>query len=135
TVPLGLFELGDAQKSIVVDGGVTTLEQLRNVPIPVAGPAGLTTVPLKDVAALTVAGESESISRTNGVESIGVQIVKAQDANAVDVVNAAKEAAETFRGKYPSLEVTTLLDQGEPIEQSVKTMLEKAAFGAIFAVI
>jgi HAE1 family hydrophobic/amphiphilic exporter-1 len=135
TAPLGLFEMGDEEKTIVVDGGVKTLEDLENVPLPVAGPTGLSTVPLKDVAALTVTGESESISRTNGVESIGIQVVKTQDANTVDVVNAVKDEAETFKDDYPTLEVTTLLDQGEPIEQSVKTMLEKAAFGALFAII
>lgn len=135
TVPLGLFELGDREKTIVVDGGVKTLEDLERLPIPVAGPMGLQTVPLSDVATLTVTGQSESISRTNGSESIGVQIVKAQEANTVDVVNAVKDEAETFRDRYPGLEVTTLLDQGEPIEKSVLTMLEKAAFGALFAII
>jgi len=135
TVPLGLFELGEEAKTIVVDGDVKTLEELENVPIPVAGPAGLSTVPLKDVASLTVTGESESISRTNGSESIGIQVVKTQEANTVDVVNAVKDQAETFRERYPNLELVTLLDQGEPIEQSVATMLEKAAFGALFAII
>ncbi|HZG76461.1 MAG TPA: efflux RND transporter permease subunit, partial [Paenibacillus sp.] len=135
TAPLGLFEMGDEEKTIVVDGGVKTLEDLENVPLPVAGPTGLSTVPLKDVATLAVTGESESISRSNGVESIGIQVVKTQDANTVDVVNAVKGEAEAFKDDYPTLEVTTLLDQGEPIEQSVKTMLEKAAFGALFAII
>jgi len=135
TAPLGLFEMGDEEKTIVVDGGVKTLEDLENVPLPVAGPTGLSTVLLKDVATLAVTGESESISRTNGVESIGIQVVKTQDANTVDVVNAVKGEAEAFKDDYPTLEVTTLLDQGEPIEQSVKTMLEKAAFGALFAII
>ncbi|HZG57704.1 efflux RND transporter permease subunit [Paenibacillus sp.] len=135
SAPLGLYELGNEQKTIVVDGGVKTIEDLENVPIPIAGPTGLSTVPLKEVATLAVTGRSESISRTNGSESIGIQIVKAQDANTVDVVNAVKDEAASLRDRYPTLEVTTLLDQGEPIEQSVKTMLEKAAFGALFAIL
>ena len=240
--PLGLFEMEGSQKNIVVDGGVRTLEELRNLAIPVipsgsgagagaadlggaagmggtagtdaaagmgaaaggaagmGGPAGagaaageasgmgapgmdaamgqgsaaigadpaaglnaaagaegagvggmdasagadmlaalmnsgLPTVPLSEIADIEIVGKAESISRTNGKESIAVQIIKAPDANTVEVVNLAKEELDAFREKYEGLNVVRMLDQGEPVEQSVATMLEKALFGAIFAVI
>ncbi|MCI3925097.1 efflux RND transporter permease subunit [Paenibacillus sp. TRM 82003] len=204
TVPLGLFEMEESEKTIVVDGGVNTIEQLENLAIPYmpqlpqapaggmpdvaspgaagdpfsaggldpmadpianpmadplpnpiadpmtdpiadpmanpmaapfAGSVGLPTVPLKEVAKLQLVGESESISRTNGRESIGIQIVKTQDANTVDVVNAVKDEAAALREQHPALELVTLLDQGEPIEESVATMLHKALFGALFAIV
>ncbi|WP_274363778.1 efflux RND transporter permease subunit [Paenibacillus thermotolerans] len=181
TAPLGLFEIGDTEKTIVVNGGIATLEDLQNLAIPVmpsapgqqlpgqaagmpgapaagapaagaqaqqtqqaptgaampgaAFAAGIPTIPLKDIADIELTGQSESISRTNGTESIGIQIVKAQDANTVDVVNAVKAEAKKLSGKHSGLELITLLDQGEPIEQSVSTMLNKALFGALFAVV
>lgn len=179
--PLGLFQLDDSEKSIVVDGQVTSIEELRNLTIPAVGgaasaggapggaggaagtgaaapgagagapgtdagaagtgagapaaPMGLPTVKLGDIATLELVGQAESVSRTNGKESIGIQIVKANDANTVEVVNAVKDEAERFQEKYPDMELVVLLDQGKPIEESVLTMLEKALFGAIFAII
>lgn len=190
-VPLGLFEMDKAQKAVVVDGNITTVEDLQNVSIPLvpsapaagaagagaagtgAGAAGgaasdgagaaaggtgaaaaggnsaatggtgagagamtgLPTVKLSELATIEVVGKSESISRTNGKESIGIQIVKANDANTVDVVNGVKDKTEELKQQYKSMDLTVLLDQGKPIEDSVNTMLSKAAFGALFAVL
>lgn len=164
-VPLGLFEMDKAQKAVVVDGNITTVDDLKNVAIPVmpsgagtgdgatgaagagAGSAGantgaagaasmgLPTVKLGELADIEVVGKSESISRTNGQESIGIQIVKANDANTVDVVNGVKEKADELKAQYKGIDLTVLLDQGKPIEDSVNTMLSKAVFGALFAVI
>ncbi|RUS46755.1 efflux RND transporter permease subunit [Cohnella sp. AR92] len=127
-VPLGIFELGKTEKSIVVDGRVATVDDLRSLPLP----GGLK---LSDVADVELTGSAESISRTNGQESIGIQVVKANDANTVDVVNAVKDVSKDLEKEYSNIDVEVLLDQGKPIEQSVSTMLDKAIFGALFAVI
>ncbi|WP_433944389.1 efflux RND transporter permease subunit [Paenibacillus sp. SN-8-1] len=209
-VPLGLFEMDKSQKAVVVDGAITTVEDLKNVTIPVtpssgaagqgaapgsagaqgaagqgtaaggagtqsaagstgaqgaagqsaadagnasagqaaapggagaagiqgaAVPASIPTVKLSDVAAINVVGKAESISRTNGKESIGIQIVKSNDANTVDVVNKVKDRAESLKSEFKDLDLTILMDQGKPIEDSVNTMLSKAVFGALFAVL
>lgn len=190
-VPLGLYELDGSQKAVVVDGNITTVEELKNLAIPVipstasgaagnaagagagagngpgagadisagagggaaAGqgteapsaadmtgmPAGISisipTVKLSDIASIEVVGEAQSISRTNGLESIGIQIVKDNDANTVDVANLVKDAAKDLGKQYSHLEFTVMLDQGKPITDSVNTMLMKAVFGALFAVI
>ncbi|MFC4099952.1 efflux RND transporter permease subunit [Paenibacillus xanthanilyticus] len=163
-VPLGLFELDKSEKTIVVDGNVATLEQLRNIAIPAipsgagagAGPAagagagaagaatgapapgaavGIPTVKLSDIATIEMINKAESISRTNGELSIGINATKASDANTVDVVNAVKERAEDFKAEHADINTVVLLDQGKPIEQSVTTMIDKALFGALFAVV
>lgn len=171
TFPLGLYTFKDTQKSVVIDGNITSIDDLKAIKIPAipsAGgqqqgttgsqpgqgqqegvpggqvsqgnqteqvPAAIPTVELKDIATIKVVGKAESISRTNGEESIGVQITSAQDANTVDVVNAVKEKLSDFEDKIDGLKVTTIFDQGKPIEESVSTMLNKAIFGAIFAMI
>lgn len=178
--PLGLFELDQAQKAVVVDGGITTIDNLKKLAIPVipggassgaqpgasaAGTpdpvmsapegayaegmtatlggegamagisAGIPTVRLADIASIDIIGEPESISRTNGKESIGIQIIKSNDANTVDVVNLVKDKAEELKKQYSNIDITVLLDQGKPITDSVNTMLSKALFGALFAVL
>lgn len=94
----------------------------------------LPTVPLKDLAKIKVEKNVDSISKTNGKEAIGIQFTKAPEANTVDVVNAIKNQIEKLEEDYHLTAVSTF-DQGEPIEESVDTMLEKAIFGIIFAVI
>jgi hydrophobic/amphiphilic exporter-1 (mainly G- bacteria), HAE1 family len=181
--PLGLYTFKDTQKSVVVDGNIQTLEDLKSLKIPVipstarqqqGAPsitsqlpaqgmtgntsatqgkqqnttgatsvqaknatmqAGIPTIELKDVATVEVVGKAESISKTNGRESIGLQIVSAQDANTVDVVNAVKDQLSGLEKKIDGLKVTPIFDQGKPIEESVSTMLDKAIFGAIFAMV
>ncbi|MCC5803721.1 efflux RND transporter permease subunit [Rossellomorea vietnamensis] len=165
TAPLGLYTFKDSQKSVVVDGNITTIEDLKEMKIPVtpstggasaqgqqqpsaqgqtpqAPPAGaassgmkIPTIQLSDIADIELVGKAESISRTNGKESIGLQVVKTADANTVDVVNAVKDKIKTFEEDIDGVEIISTFDQGEPIEESVSTMLNKALFGAVFAVI
>lgn len=92
-------------------------------------------VKLGELASIKVVGEVESVSRTNGQPAISVQVVKSQDANTVDVVNDVKKQADKFEKDNSGSNIEVTLDQGKPIEDSVQTMLDKALFGAIFAVI
>ncbi|MEK3882235.1 efflux RND transporter permease subunit [Paenibacillus sp. PL2-23] len=128
SAPLGIFEFGESEKSVLVEGNITTEEQLNNLIL-------MPGVKLSDVAKLEVVGEAESISRTNGKDAIGVSIVKAADANTVDVVNAVKAEIEELEAANDGLEITVAFDQGEPIEASVHTMLSKAVIGALCAIV
>jgi hydrophobic/amphiphilic exporter-1 (mainly G- bacteria), HAE1 family len=162
TAPLGLYTFSDSQKSVLIDGNISSMEDLKGIKIPVT-PSGegmnptqggldaqapqtspqqtvradvkIPTVELGELAEIEMTGKAESVSRTNGKESIGLQIVKAADANTVDVVNAVKDEVKTFEDDLNNIEITSTFDQGEPIEESVSTMLNKALFGAVFAVI
>ncbi|OIN67547.1 Swarming motility protein SwrC [Exiguobacterium sp. KRL4] len=167
---LGLYELGDTEQAVVLDGKATTVNELKNLRLPytpqqsaTAGqvPSGATeaptqapnaattnpaastpstptqvpTVKLSQLATIEDKGIEESISRSNGERSIGVQVTKAQDANTVEVVNAVKETIQTFEKENDSVQASVTLDQGKPIEESVSTMISKALIGALFAVI
>lgn len=160
SLPLGLYTFKDTEKSVVVDGNITTMKALKELKIPAVpssasgqgsqntgagtqvpqmNPAamnnGIPTVTLDEIADIKEVGKAESISRTNGKEAIGIQIVKAADANTVDVVNAVKDKVKELEKKYKDLEIISTFDQGAPIEKSVETMLSKAIFGAIFAIV
>ncbi|WP_099159805.1 efflux RND transporter permease subunit [Virgibacillus ndiopensis] len=161
--PLGLTNFNGELKNLVIDGNIETLKDLKALEIPAVpnqsgqssqqnamsqqgqGQAAqgnqqaqasmeMPTVQLDDLADIKVVKRAESISRTNGEESIGIQIVKATDANTVEVVNSVKDSINKLEDEY-GLTITTTMDQGEPIEKSVETMLSKALFGALFAVV
>ncbi len=157
-VPLGMFQFKDEEQSVVVDGKMTTIKDLKNLEIPVTmqsasanaqaaqaqaqGAASAKDfqqtkpfVKLGELASIKVIGDVESVSRTNGQSAIAVQVVKSQEANTVDVVNDIKDEAKKFEKENKGMDIEVTLDQGQPIEDSVQTMLDKALFGAIFAVI
>lgn len=137
SVPLGLREFEDSEQAIAVDGKFTTVEQLEELLIPVtpSQTQPLPFVTLGDIAELEVIGHVESVSRTNGEEAIAIQVMKGQEANTVDVVNTVKEYIQDAEERVDGLVVDVTLDQGEPIEDSVATMIEKALFGGLIAIL
>lgn len=167
TVPLGVFEFGNTEKALLVDGNIVSEEDLRNLNIPLipsatsgpgqgaqalavapqapdtpavipqatGSPAAVPTVKLGDIAEIRTIGKVESISRTNGQEAIGLAIVKGPEANTVDVVHLVKNEMANLEAEIDGLTAVTVLDQGQPIEESVHTMMSKALLGALFSVI
>ncbi|MDQ0414077.1 HAE1 family hydrophobic/amphiphilic exporter-1 [Mesobacillus stamsii] len=136
-VSLGLFEFKEGEQAVAVDGKFTTTEQLKNMLIPVtpsqANPSPF--IKLSEVAEVDLVGKVQSISRTNGKDAIAIQVVKEQQANTVDVVNAIKDLVKEEQSKTDGLSIEVSLDQGKPIEDSVTTMVEKAIFGGLIAVL
>lgn len=103
------------------------MEVMKNAKVP--------TVKLSDVADIKTVQSRESISKTNGKDSLSVQVIKSDDANTVTLANAVKEKVKQFKKDNPDMSAVLMMDQAKPIEDSVKTMAEKAIIGAIFAVI
>jgi len=134
---LGLYEFKDGEEAVKIDGDIKTVDQLKDMLIPVT-PTAENPVPfvkLSDIAKIETVGKVQSISRTNGKDAIAIQIVKGQQANTVTVVNAVKDLMKDEEAKIDGLKVNVTLDQGEPVEQSVHTMIEKALFGGLIAVL
>ncbi|KSU83245.1 hydrophobic/amphiphilic exporter-1, HAE1 family [Fictibacillus enclensis] len=182
SMPLGLYNFNNTEKSVVVDGNITTVKELKNLEIPVtpqasgegsqgagasagqgaqqqsggqgaqqqsggqgaslqaaanqqAQPTELPTVKLKDVATIKTVGKAESISRTNGQESIGLQVIKSADANTVNVADAVNKELKQLKKEHEGLKTVNVFDQATPIKDSVSTMLNKALIGGLFAII
>ncbi|MGE7907991.1 efflux RND transporter permease subunit [Peribacillus sp. NPDC094092] len=157
-MPLGIYNFDDKEKTIVVDGNISTLKDLKNIKIPLTGgsqagtpaqtgpetnqspematgPAQLQSVKLSDIADVKITGKAESISRTNRSESIGIQVTRSPDADTVAIVDEVNEEVTNFKEDFKGVSVHTTLDQAQPIKDSVETMISKALFGCLFAVI
>ncbi|MEH7352438.1 efflux RND transporter permease subunit [Neobacillus drentensis] len=137
SVSLGLYEFKEGEQAVAVDGKFMTADELKNMLIPVTPSAANPSpfVKLSDIATIETVGKVQSISRTNGKDAIAIQIVKGQQANTVDVVNKVKKLVKDEKKKYDGLDIDVTLDQGKPIEDSVATMIEKAVFGGLIAVL
>ena len=92
-VSLGLYEFEEGEQAVAVDGKFMTADELKGMLIPVTPSAANPSpfVKLSDIATIEVVGKVQSVSRTNGENAIAIQIIKGQQANTVDVVNAVKE--------------------------------------------
>ncbi len=134
---LGLYEFEEGEQAVSVDGKLQTVDELKEMLIPVTPTATNPSpfVKLGDIATIETVGKVESVSRTNGEDAISIQIVKGQDANTVTVVNELKELIEEEKEAIDGLIIDVTLDQGKPIEDSVFTMIEKAVFGGLIAVL
>ena len=136
-VSLGLYEFEEGEQAVAVDGKFMTADELKDMLIPVTPSENQPSpfVKLSDIADINVVGKVQSISRTNGDDAIAIQIVKGQQANTVDVVNDVKKLIKEEKSKIDGLMMDVSLDQGAPIEKSVTTMIEKAVFGGLIAVL
>ncbi|WP_267920274.1 efflux RND transporter permease subunit [Macrococcoides caseolyticum] len=161
--PLGLYTFGNDLKSIIVNGQFTNVDALKSLKIPVTSNASpqngqsqtaqmpqdqateevmmeamknakVPTVKLSDIAEIKTVQSRESISKTNGKDALSVQVIKSDDANTVTLANEVKEKVNAFKKEH-DVDAVLMMDQAKPIEDSVKTMAEKAIIGAIFAII
>lgn len=107
-----------------------SMEALKNTPV-------ASGVMLADIAEVNLGLPSgTSISRTNGRTSITISVSKESAANTVKVANAV---IDEFRRIEPTLgegvQLVTVLDQSEYIENSISDLIRDAVIGFVLAVI
>lgn len=96
--PTGNVSTRDSRTTIRLAGKVTSVEELRNLPI--TTPAGIT-IFLKDIADVQDGiKEIEKIARMDRTNTILLQVFKQSDANAVEVSSLVKETIETVERDY-----------------------------------
>ncbi len=115
--PAGNIKSSDTRFSLRLDAKLRNIDDLRNLVI--REDRDGSRILLKDVASVTDAQtESTTLNRINGVPSIGIQIMKQTDANAVSVSQGTKkkleEIQEIFKSKDFHYEVAS--------DQSVYTL-------------
>ena len=91
---------------------------------------------LSDVASVVLGtGGASSISRTNGVPSLGISVLKDPEANTVNVTEDILEALEAVQaGLPPDVQIVTLSNDGPEIKAQLDTLLQEALLGFLFAV-
>jgi multidrug efflux pump subunit AcrB len=91
---------------------------------------------LGDVAEVREAGSDiAGISRTNGESSLGLNIIKAPEANTVEVARGVEEALDEIREDLGEDHVRVVLDSARDVEKSVSGLVEEGLIGAFLAVL
>lgn len=106
--PAGQIETQQSQYSIHFDATVQSVEKMRNLIIARRLASGNTPgggdVLLRDVAEVVDGTAKETaINHINGIPSIGVQVLKQSDANAVEVSELVRERIGVLEKQYASI--------------------------------
>lgn len=104
STPAGNVESNKNEYAIKFDSKIEHPNQLRNIPL-IKLPTG-GTIYLKDIAEV-VDGQKEitTINHINGLPSIGLQILKQSDANAVEVVKLAKSRLADISEQFKDINI------------------------------
>jgi HAE1 family hydrophobic/amphiphilic exporter-1 len=102
--PAGKVEEGSNQFSIKFDAKFNNVENLRNMVVKYASDGGR--IYLRDVADV-VDGQQEAtaINRINGIPSIGLQVMKQSDANAVEVSKLVRARMTKLEKDYSKIKL------------------------------
>lgn len=92
---------------------------------------------LKDIAGVNLGPPpGTAISRTNGNPSVSISVMKESEANTVSVANAVVDEMEKIKTILgDEIEIITLMDLSEFIEQSISDLTRNAIIGFVLATI
>ncbi len=97
--PTGNFKDADEQFVVRVAGKFSSVEDLRNLVVGRTRLGG--DIHLEDIAEVQDGRKDyEQINRVNGITSIGIQVVKQSDANAVSVSKLVRQELIKIQGEY-----------------------------------
>lgn len=123
--PAGSIETRDQQLSIRFDANVTSIAQIRSLIVQQRPNAG--SVYLKDIAEVAdITAKTTAINHINGIPSIGVQIIKQSDANAVEVSRQVKKKFSDIESQYKDqgLKFSVSADQSVYTLKSADAVME-----------
>jgi HAE1 family hydrophobic/amphiphilic exporter-1 len=132
-LPAGTVEDGDTTLSVQVGAPLTSVDELRALPLATAAGG---TVTLGDVAEVTQAPQDPtSFSRLDGEPALGIAITKTPDGNTVDVSHGVTEALDDLSGTLGDGQVAVVFDQAPFIEESIEGLATEGGLGLLFAVV
>ena len=78
----------------------------------------------------------DSISRTNGLDSLGIQVTKTQDGNTVAISNGVQDKIEELKEKLGgNVEINAVFDQGPFVEKQLENLTIEGSLGLTFAIL
>jgi hydrophobic/amphiphilic exporter-1 (mainly G- bacteria), HAE1 family len=149
-LPAGSITDSEGELQIEIGTNVNSLEDFENLPLVASatsfaqlpgGLTGATTTPriltIGEVAVVTYDYEPvTSISRTNGLDSLGIQVTKTQEGNTVAISNGVESKIDELVEKLGGdVEITTVFDQGPFVEKQLENLSIEGSLGLTFAIL
>ena len=132
-LPGGRFPSGPDEVGVRVKGEFQSVDEIRAMPVATASDGSL--VRLSDVG-LVRAGQKEvrTLVRTNGVESVSMEVVKQAGANTAQVANAVKRLLPKLESQH-GFQAQVLIDQAVTIEANAHEVWVAIFFGGAMAIL
>lgn len=133
TVPIGSLEQGTQSISAISTADVTTVEDLREIPLFTATGS---MIHLSDVADVQWSQKDpDSISRYNGEETLTVSVTKNQSDSTLGMVRDVKKVMDQMQEEHPGLVATASYDASDMILQSVSSVGSTLLMGVILSML
>jgi hydrophobic/amphiphilic exporter-1 (mainly G- bacteria), HAE1 family len=116
--------------------GAPSIPVAPSIP-PAPAPSEPEILTIEDVAVVTYDYEPViSISRTNGLDSLGIQVTKTQDGNTVAISNGVEAKIEEIKEKLGgNVEIYAVFDQGPFVEKQLENLTIEGTLGLTFAIL
>lgn len=132
-LPIGEVRKGTKQLTVRMVGEFKSLDELKSLPIALQTGG---TIRLSDISDVTFGFKNvSSVSKTNGLESIGLTIQKESGTNTVNVADSVNAELEKLSQEINGIKIDTVLDQSEYIKQSIDSVLKNGLMGGILAIL
>lgn len=136
-LPSGHITEGRKDYSVRVLGEFRSVEEIKNVKlfVPARVPGGVFSVYLRDIADVrdTVI-EKTILTRINGMDSVGIVVLKLSDANTVDVVKGVQKELEGVKKELgDDVDFIVALDQSKLVEAALEDINMSLILGALLA--
>jgi hydrophobic/amphiphilic exporter-1 (mainly G- bacteria), HAE1 family len=132
-LPGGRIESNTKEYTIKVKGEISDIQQFNDM---VIGNFKGAVVRIRDVGRVEDGmGEIRSISRYNGINSVGIGIQKQSGTNTVEVVDKVKEELAIIQRTLPEgINLVIASDQSDYIKRSISEVQHHLIYGGIFAI-
>ena len=148
-LPAGSITDTEGELQIEIGTNVNSVEDFENLPLiasatsfsQIPGLPGASLTPrvltIGDVAEVTYDYEPvTSISRTNGLDSLGIQVTKTQEGNTVAISNGVESKIDELVEKLGGdVEIKTVFDQGPFVEKQLENLSIEGSLGLTFAIL
>ncbi|GAB1642795.1 efflux RND transporter permease subunit [Krasilnikovia sp. MM14-A1259] len=131
SVPAGAVTDGSRSLSVQVGTPITSVDQVRDLYL--TGSRG--PVKLGDVATVeSTLATATSYTRTDGVDSLGIEVTAAPDGNPVLISDEVRAQLDDLQ-KASGAKLTVISDQAPFVERSIKSLTTEGLLGLLMAVI
>lgn len=136
-LPSGHITEGRKDYSVRVLGEFKSVDEIKNVRlfVPSRVSGGVLPVYLRDIAdVIDTVTERTILTRINGMESVGIVVLKLSDANTVDVVKGVEKELEEIKKELgEDVDFITALDQSKLVEAALEDINLSLVLGALLA--
>ena len=131
TVPAGSVQQGSQDVAVSAAMEYNTVQRLKQVPV-ITAAGGV--VSLSDIADVSQTKEmADTISQSNGIDNISIDVQKKQSASVVQVAQRVRETMEAFAQKNPDITMAVEYNSADTITASLWSVAETLIAGVLIS--